>query len=154
MNKLMSLCDKLVKLIDNISTYVLNSSEDKLSRKIRPDKWSKKEILGHLVDSGINNLQRFTEIQFKEKPYQLRYYDQDELVQANHYQDALVKDILDMLLAINKRIIEVIGFQTNETLKFEIITFDNVEMDFKGLIEDYINHFEHHTKQIIEELEY
>jgi ribosome biogenesis SPOUT family RNA methylase Rps3 len=35
---------------------------------LNPKKWSKKQILGHLVDSGINNLQRFTEIQFEEKP--------------------------------------------------------------------------------------
>jgi hypothetical protein len=141
---------KLVKLIDRISVYVLDSSEENMSKKDHPEKWSKKEILGHLVDSGINNLQRFTEIQFKEKPYQLRSYNQDELVKSNNYQDSKTKDILEILITINKRIKDVISFQTSETLNYEIITSDNEKFDLKFLIEDYIKHFEHHTNQIIE----
>ena len=39
------------------------SSQD-LLRRPAPDKWSKQEILGHLIDSALNNLKRFTEIQF------------------------------------------------------------------------------------------
>ncbi|WP_460219371.1 DinB family protein [Psychroserpens sp. MEBiC05023] len=141
---------KLLNLIEQISEYVFETSEDKISRKINPEKWSKKEILGHLVDSGINNLQLFTEIEFKEKPYQLRSYNQDKLVQVNNYQDSETKDILDLLIAINKRIIAVVSFKNNKTLNHEIITYDSKKLDFKYLIEDYIKHFEHHTKQIIE----
>jgi|TARA_R110000737_G_scaffold264685_1_gene272514 hypothetical protein len=60
-----------------------------------PKKWSKKEILGHLIDSGINNLQRFTEIQFSDRPYVIRKYNQNELVIVNDYQNAEIKEILD-----------------------------------------------------------
>lgn len=141
---------KLLNLIEQISEYVFETSEDKISRKINPEKWSKKEILGHLIDSGINNLKLFTEIEFKKKPYQLRSYRQNELVQANNYQDSETKDILDLLIAINKRLIAVVSLQTNETLNYEIITYDNEKLDLKYLIKDYIKHFEHHTKQIIE----
>ena len=31
-------------------------SDEELSHKSTPEKWSKKEILGHLIDSAINNL--------------------------------------------------------------------------------------------------
>lgn len=140
----------LESLINQITGYIKRNSEKEISKKFNPKKWSKKEILGHLVDSGINNLQLFTEIEFKEKPYQLRSYNQDELVEVNNYQDSETKDILDLLIAINKRIIAVVSFQTNETLNYEIITYDSKNLDFKYLIEDYIKHFEHHTKQIIE----
>ena len=140
---------KLEVLIDQIIDYINNTPEKELSKKLNPKKWSKKEILGHLVDSGINNLQRFTEIQFKEKPYQLRSYNQEKLILANNYQVAKTKDILDLLVAINKRIIDIVIFQTNETLNYEII-YDNEKLNLKYLIEDYILHLEHHTKQIIE----
>ncbi|MEZ4875739.1 MAG: DinB family protein, partial [Flavobacteriaceae bacterium] len=64
--------EKLENLVEQISTYVSESSEEKLSRKWSPNRWSKKELLGHLIDSGMYNLQRFTEIQFEEKPYRLK----------------------------------------------------------------------------------
>ncbi|MEZ4838008.1 DinB family protein [Flavobacterium sp.] len=136
--------------VSKVSKYVLEASEEILSEKINPEKWSKKEILGHLVDSGIYNLQRFTEIQFKEKPYRLQNYNQDELVKANSYQNSSTNDILDLLCALNKRIIQIIKIQENSTLKNEIILSNGEIINFKFLIEDYVIHFEHHTKQIVD----
>ena len=136
--------------VSKVSKYVLEASEEILSEKIKPEKWSKKEILGHLVDSGIYNLQRFTEIQFKEKPYRLQNYNQDELVKANSYQNSSTNDILDLLCALNKRIIQIIKIQENSTLKNEIILSNGEIINFKFLIEDYVIHFEHHTKQIVD----
>ena len=54
-----------------------------LEEKPESGKWSKKEILGHLIDSAINNIQRFTEIQNSEKPYVIKTYNSDALVNAN-----------------------------------------------------------------------
>lgn len=138
------------RLIHQFTDYIHKYSEDELCKKLNPKKWSKKEILGHLVDSGIHNLQRFTEIQFEEKPYRLRSYRQDELVRANNYQDAETKYLVDLLIAINKRIIDVIKLQTDETLHYEILTSNNETLALKFLIEDYVKHFEHHAKQIME----
>lgn len=137
-------------LIHQISDFIKKSSEEEISKKLSPNKWSKKEIIGHLVDSGINNLQRFTEIQFEEKPYQLKSYKQDQLVEANDYQAAKREDILNLLIAINSRIINIIKLQTDETLNYQIVTSENEHFDLKYLIEDYVTHFQHHTKQIIE----
>lgn len=46
-------------------------SKEELLSKPAPGKWSKLEILGHLIDSAINNLKRFTEIQFLPQPYKV-----------------------------------------------------------------------------------
>ena len=44
----------------NTIPELLTSIDDKMfSEKVRQDKWSKKEILGHLIDSATNNHQRF-----------------------------------------------------------------------------------------------
>lgn len=146
---MVEIVDNLETLINQISDYLKRTSENEMSKKMNPEKWSKKETLGHMVDSGINNLQRFTEIQFKEKPYVLESYNQDELVKANRYQYTETNEILDLLEAINKRIIDIIKFQTDKTLHYEIINSENEKFDLKYLIEDYVKHFEHHTKQII-----
>ena len=60
-------------------------SEDAASKKPAPNKWSKKEILGHLIDSAANNHQRFMRLQLQTE-ISLPGYDQDDWVRLNHYQ--------------------------------------------------------------------
>ncbi len=140
---------RLQQLLDEGKAYLDQSPEIELSQKSSPEKWSKKEILGHLIDSGINNLQRFTEIQFKDKPYFIQNYNQDQLVMANNYQNACKEEIMNFWLAINTRIIAVIKHQTEKTLNYRIILGQKIKIDLKFLIEDYVDHLEHHLKQIL-----
>jgi len=110
--------------------------------------WSKKEILGHLIDSAINNLQRFTEIQYSEKPYRIRSYNQDELVKANDYQNKNIQDLFNLLITLNWHIVYLIKNQSEETLKYEIILPNQTVTDLRFVMEDYIDHFYHHLNQI------
>ncbi|NJN28609.1 MAG: DinB family protein [Cyclobacteriaceae bacterium] len=72
--------NRLDHLLKSGLDYIAQCSIAELTLHPSPGKWSKKEVLGHLIDSGINNLQRFTEIQYESKPYKVREYKQDELV--------------------------------------------------------------------------
>ena len=91
---MIEITNKLKELLKIGLEYLSQSSELEMNTRRSPEKWSKKEILGHLIDSGINNLQRFTEIQFEERPYILRTYNQDELVKANSYQTSETSEIM------------------------------------------------------------
>ena len=141
--------NKLEQLLKEGLEYLTQASELELSRKEFAGKWSKKEILGHLVDSGINNLQRFTEIQFENKPYRIRKYNQDELVKANDYQNSENKEIAEFWNLINNRILDLIKKQTEETLNFQIELQEGKFSDLRFLINDYVEHLEHHLKQIM-----
>ena len=132
-----------------VTNYITSNNNESLSLKPSIDKWSKKEILGHLIDSGINNLQRFTEIQFKEKPYSIRTYNQAELVLANQYQEAEVLEILGFWLSINRRILSIMKNQNKETLRYEI-KIDNEYNNLEFLMNDYVVHLKHHVNQIID----
>ncbi|NMH89165.1 DinB family protein [Flavivirga algicola] len=140
---------KLKNLIKQGKAYISQSSDFELTQKLSPEKWSKKEILGHLIDSGINNLQRFTEIQTETKPYRIRKYKQDELVKANDYQHADLKEITNFWIAINNRICYVINQQTEDTLNYKIVFNSNEISDLRFLIKDYVSHLEHHLNQIL-----
>lgn len=72
-------------LLKEIQNYFEAQSEEECSLKPALGKWSKKEILRHLIDSALNNLQRFTEVRFEPKPYLVRNYRQNELVKVNRY---------------------------------------------------------------------
>lgn len=63
-----------------------NIVEEEWSRKPAPDKWSKREILGHLADSAQNNLRRFVVTQHLQN--QNIVYYQNEWVLHQNYQNA------------------------------------------------------------------
>lgn len=140
--------NKLEQLLKTGTDYISKLSESELTYKPIPAKWSKIEILGHLIDSGINNLQRFTEIQFEARPYKIRKYKQDALVNANQYQKANTREILGFWVSINHRISDIIQQQTEQTLKYTIEMEDGKTADLRFLIKDYVDHLEHHLNQI------
>lgn len=137
-------------LLKQGSESIQNQSEKDFANKPSPDKWSKKEILGHLVDSAINNLQRFTEIQFEPKPYTIRHYNQDELVKTNQYQAAETEEIRKLWLALNTRIINMFGVQNEKTLAYPVILGKDKETNLQFLMEDYVVHLAHHLRQIMD----
>ena len=141
--------NRLEQLLETGLKYISQASEYELTKKQNPKKWSKKEILGHLIDSGINNLQRFTEIQFVDRPYKLRQYSQNELVITNDYQNSETSEIIDFWLSINNRIKNIMRLQTEKTLNYKIELGKNNISDLKFLMTDYVEHLEHHLNQII-----
>lgn len=127
---------------------LLPSGISDLTYKASPEKWSKLEIIGHLIDSAVNNLQRFTEIQFESKPYQITRYNQDELVKANAYQEADPERLAALWLALNQRILALMKQQTEATLAYPIILPDGEPSDLRFLMTDYVDHLEHHLQQL------
>lgn len=141
--------NKIKEQLKAATIFMENSSTAELEFKISPDKWSKKEILGHLIDSAINNLQRFTEIQFTSQPYVYRAYKQSELVKANGYNESPLNEILSFWQAINQRIIHVIEKQDKDSLALKIDLGEGKIVDLQFLITDYVDHMEYHLKQIM-----
>ena len=129
------------------AVYSINSIVD-FETKLSENKWSKKEIIGHLIDSAINNIQRFTEIQIFEKPYQIRSYNPDALVKYNKYQIKDNQEIYDLLLHLNCHILHIIKQQTSDSLKYKLILPNGELANLQFLIEDYLEHFYYHLKQI------
>ena len=119
--------------------------------KPNPSKWSKQEILGHLIDSAINNLQRFTEIQHQPKPFAIRDYQQDNLVAANVYQEHNIQAMVNLWLALNDQIGWIMDHQTKDQLSQEIVLTSGSKFNLQWLMEDYVKHLNHHLDQILED---
>jgi hypothetical protein len=134
-----------------IVLYQKNITED-FSIKPSPQKWSKKEILGHLIDSAMNNTRRFTESQFAKTTYNVIAYDQDELVKVNHYQDKQMDDLINLWFHLNKHIAFIFQDVSEEKLNIEINLYDQSFCNLEFLLEDYIEHLKYHLKQIFNEI--
>ena len=143
------------QLVIHIDTFPGNlkqiSSEDLLKRPA-PGKWSNQEILGHLVDSAINNLKRFTEIQFLPQPYSVISYRQNELVMVNDYQNLSLDHLLDLWRALNRQVVLVVKRIPPDKLNYPVDPqYENREMKTLGwIICDYVAHMEHHFRQIFQ----
>jgi transcriptional regulator len=122
-------------------------SEENMSTKPSPTKWSKKEIIGHLIDSATNNHQRFVRGQFENIPE--ISYDQNNWNEFSFYNQIESKQIISFWTIYNKQIIEIIKRIPKENLEKQIKIGNNI-LTLEFLIIDYVEHLEHHLKQIIE----
>lgn len=136
--------------INNLAAIFRDYSNEELLHKPAPGKWSKQEILGHLIDSALNNLKRFTEIQFLPQPCKVISYRQNDLVVINHYQDLPLTHLLDLWKALNQQISYVVQNIPPEKLDYPVDPqYDNGEMKSLGwIICDYVAHLEHHLRQV------
>lgn len=143
----MNALDRLRSHIEEIPAGLALRSATELTQKA-PGKWSRKEILGHLIDSAINNLKRFTDAQFADGPYQVQPYKQDQLVIANHYQALPKEHLLSLWQSLNRQILYVAEAMSAETLSRPIYLSDSTEHTLGWLIDDYVAHLEHHLKTL------
>ncbi|WP_312901404.1 DinB family protein [Chryseobacterium taichungense] len=122
--------------------------EEDWSYKIAPEKWSKKEILGHLCDSAMANLRRFVITQYKENENIV--YDQDFWVKAQHYQNAPTQDIIDLWKLLNYQMVRIVENLPKEALQKTCDTTKSEPQIFtlEFIINDYISHLQHHLKAI------
>jgi hypothetical protein len=158
MNIIMNITNRINKLILEIPQRIQSLPENELSFKRAPEKWSKKEILGHLCDSAFNNHSRFVRVQFEEQPFKVVPYEQNEWVKLNNYQNMQISDICNLWAALNKQVIHVILSIPEEKLGIlcdlgkAAFREGEIEKTLLWLIEDYLVHMEYHLRQIVDEI--
>lgn len=138
----------LKNIIDNQSVIFDKISDDEWRNKFSPDKWSKKEILGHLCDSALTNIRRFIITQYKENENIV--YDQNFWVKAQNYQNIPVQNIINLWISLNFQLINIVENIPEELLNniCDTSKIEKQSFTIKFLIEDYINHLNHHLKVI------
>ena len=99
--------EELLALVVKFAEELRAIPEAEFSVKPLPNKWSKKEVLGHLIDSGHNNLRRFICGQYESAPPKI-IYDQDSWVMANNYQSESQVSTIELWKMINQRIAAVL----------------------------------------------
>ena len=138
--------DRLEYLCNTIPELLTSIDDKMFSEKVRQDKWSKKEILGHLIDSATNNHQRFIRGQFEDKPKIV--YDQNKWNQYSFYQQIDLKQIITFWTVYNRQLLQLVRHIPKENLQLECLVGDKLlTLDF--LINDYVKHLEHHLQQIV-----
>lgn len=144
MDELVKVCDGLKKLLGEVPNLFNQFTEREINSKPSPNKWSKKEILGHLCDSCMINIERLIRVQYEDKPFII--YNQDEWVELQDYQNMTINQIIDLWTNLHQQLIRIITrFPQN---KLESLIDNGKEVTAKFIILDYLDHQQHHLKQI------
>jgi DinB superfamily len=120
--------------------------ENEMSLKPTPVKWSKKEIMGHLVDSAQNNIRRFVLAQYEEEPHII--YNQDKWVRISCYQEYNTPELINLWYLLNKHIAFILKNTSIEMSQRRSRTEDLHTVE--SLAMDYIKHLRHHVHQVLE----
>jgi hypothetical protein len=150
--ELKEVVDRLQEHINIIPSKFLKYSEEELSRKPAPDKWSKKELLGHLIDSATNNHLRFIKIQFMPEPFFVEGYHQDDWVRIQKYNEIDTQHLINFWKIYNEHILFIMQNTAVEKLEIKIDAeqpYEEADTLF-FLMKDYVDHIDHHLKQIFD----
>lgn len=134
--------------LSQVTTYWYTCSEETLKQRPAPGKWSKKEILGHLIDSAQNNIRRLVVGQYE--PGAHIVYNQDVWVQAADYQDYKSGDLIQLWVLLNQHFIRVME-NLPESAYPVLTNWGKDEPEYVTLqyvAEDYLRHLDHHLAQL------
>ncbi|MFN4257254.1 MAG: DinB family protein [Saprospiraceae bacterium] len=133
-NQLLAHCRRVPRSLRQLS-------ETDWAHRPAPGKWSKKEIIGHLIDSAANNHQRFVRAQRDERP--IVSYAQDDWVRIEDFQAADARQLLRLWEAYNRHLAHVISKIPPENLAKPLV-MGGKEVTLQWCVEDYLRHLEHH----------
>jgi uncharacterized damage-inducible protein DinB len=138
----------LKNIVDQQLEAFAKISDDEWSYKYSSEKWSKKEILGHLCDSALTNIRRFIITQYKENENIV--YDQDFWVKAQNYQNIPIQNTIDFWKSLNLQIVNIVENISDEKLKrtCDMTKTKSQIFTLEYIIKDYIHHLQHHLKAI------
>lgn len=128
------------------------------SAKSTNGEWSRREIIGHLIDSATNNHQRFVRAQFKDDLV-FPGYEQEQWVSSQKYSDEPWPDLIALWRAYNLHLLHVVSVipenvltQPRDKHSLDQIAFKTVDQSapatLEYLIRDYLDHLKHHLDQI------
>lgn len=111
------------------------------------DHWSRKQILGHLIDSAANNHQRFVRGQL-DRELITPGYAQREWVDTERFNDREWADLIQFWLAYNRHLLHIMSHAAPQSLDSIIRIGDNVPVSLEFVMIDYVSHMKHHLEQL------
>ena len=144
------LADSLVATVISAELKLRGFTEKETSQQPEAGGWTKKELLGHLVDSASNNHQRFVRLQLADD-LRLPKYEQEGWVRVQQYRTTDWLSLVELWSAYNLHLARVMMAATPETLAHTCRVGDGEPVTLQFLMEDYIAHMHHHFKKLLSE---
>ena len=148
--------------IDEGIALFKGATEERTARRPAADKWSAREVIGHLIDSACNNHRRFIINQGDGNRLLIDGYEQNDWVARNRYADTNAADLVPMWATYNRhiaRVLEAVPDEVFDRDRGPLSEYAFPYMDRRPttafatlgyVAEDYVAHLRHHLEQIRE----
>lgn len=138
----------LLDIVETAEFRLRSISDSEASVSPGVGKWSKKQILGHLIDSACNNQQKFIRTIQSDQATFVRY-QQDEWVQIQQYEQCPWNSLIDLWIAYNRHLAHVMKITPANCLNNRLILGDLGAFTLEFIMQDYVEHLKHHLNQIL-----
>ncbi|HEV3334722.1 MAG TPA: DinB family protein [Bryobacteraceae bacterium] len=138
----------LREAVDREAVLLRAVAERDASVKPSPKVWSKKEELGHLIDSAANNHVRFVRAVL-EPEFRGVGYAQDAWVSLHGYHEMPWTEIIDFWQRYNYFLAGLVKRIPEVRLSASCVVGESVPVTLQFLIEDYTLHMQHHLDHIL-----
>ena len=133
--------------IEMVTPWLRHLSDAEAAVRPAPGKWSKKEILGHLMDSASNNPQRFVRAALQGE-LTFPGYDQERLVALQRFQDLDWAFLIDLWAAYNRLLAHVLHALPTSAHGVTCRIGPYKPATLGWIADDYVEHMKHHLNQI------
>lgn len=145
------IADDLIATVQEAAERLRGLDLAEVSHRPSPDRWTIKQVIGHLIDSAANNHQRFVRAQLSDELV-FPKYDQNEWVSVQDYDSEDWQDLLNFWVLYNRHLAHVIHHVAQESLHVNCTIGDYGPVTLQFLIEDYVVHLNHHLGKIMERM--
>lgn len=147
---MITLAGRIEETIRTNAPHIRSIADEQFEYKPSPAKWSKKEILGHLVDSAQNNIQRLVRGQYEHNPKIV--YDQDQWVKLADYQSYNREELVQLWVLLNKHFCKILISMNDPALSKQCDTGKGfIELHtLQFIADDYLAHMKHHLNQMLQ----
>jgi hypothetical protein len=141
------LSEKLISVIDAAEPRLRQISEPESEKPVLSGSWSRKQVLGHLIDSASNNHQRFVRAVLQSS-LDFPGYEQDENIRLQAPQQADWLLLISLWAAYNRYLAHIIARLPASKLETPCRIGSGAPVTLKFLATDYLTHLLHHLTQI------
>jgi hypothetical protein len=138
---------ELLRVIDGAEPWLLEVSEAESLTPVLKGGWSRKQLIGHLIDSASNNHQRFVRAMLQ-GALEFPPYDQAGNVRVQAVEEADWLVLVSLFVSYNRFLAHVIARIPEDKLEVLCRIGDGEAVTLRFLAEDYLAHLLHHLGQI------
>jgi hypothetical protein len=138
---------ELAGLVDSTEASLRKIGEADSGVPIRPGGWSRKQVLGHLIDSASNNHQRFVRAALQGS-LEFPGYDQEGCVRVQAVQEMSWPGLIALWASYNRYLAHIVAHLPESALRTECRIGSGEPVTLQFLAEDYVVHLVHHLQQM------
>ena len=143
----MELSEKLLSVIEVAEPRLRQISEMESTKPVLSGGWSRKQVIGHLIDSASNNHQRFVRAA-QQASLDFPGYDQEGNIRVQAPQEADWALLVSLWAAYNRYLAHVIAHVPASKLETPCRIGSREPVSLAFIATDYLTHLIHHLNQI------